>query len=208
MKTKLAIHDIDGKSAGDMNASAEIFAQKPNEHAVHAALVWYLAAQRRGTHCAKTRAEVRGGGKKPWRQKGTGRARAGTIRSPLWRKGGVIFPPKPRSYNYSLPKKARKLALKVALSDKMKEERVKVVDELKVPEIKTKHAAKVLKGLKVAGRVLVVMGKDNETFVKAARNLEGVRLTGFRELNILDLLSADWLVMEKSAVSGLEEVLI
>jgi large subunit ribosomal protein L4 len=205
--TKLPLYSLDGKSAGEVSASKEIFAQEPNEHVVHSALVWFLASQRRGTHCAKTRAEVRGGGKKPWRQKGTGRARVGSIRSPLWRKGGVIFGPKPRSYGYNLPRKARKLALKIALSDKAKAGKVKIVEELKVAELKTKLAAKALADLKVAGKTLVVLGKENEQFEKAARNLAGVRLVPAREVNIFDLLKAEWMVAEKSALKIFEESL-
>lgn len=190
------------------NLPSKIFGEKENEHAVHTALIWYLAAQRRGTHSAKTRAEVRGGGIKPWRQKGTGRARVGSIRSPLWRKGGVIFPPKPRSYAFHLPKKARKLAIRIALSDKARAGRVKVVDELKVEKPKTKLAAKLLKDQKVEGKTLIVLAKEDQVFVKAARNIQGVKIVLYKELNIFDLLSAEWLLMEKTAVGALEEVLI
>jgi large subunit ribosomal protein L4 len=205
--TKLPLYSIDGKSSGEVSASKEIFAQEPNQHLVHSALVWFLASQRRGTHSTKTRAEVRGGGKKPWRQKGTGRARVGSIRSPLWRKGGVIFGPKPRSYGYNLPRKARKLALKVSLSDKAKAGKVKIVDELKVPEAKTKLAARVLSDLKVSGKTLIVLGKENQQFEKAARNLAGVKLVPAREVNIFDLLNAEWMVAEKSALKTFEEIL-
>lgn len=207
MKTKLPLYSIDGKSAGELSASGEIFGREANEHAVHSALVWFLASQRRGTQSTKTRAEVRGGGKKPWRQKGTGRARAGSIRSPLWRKGGVIFAPKPRSFAYNLPKKARKLALKVALSEKAKSDKVKIIDELKVGEPKTKLAAKILKDLNVSGKILILLAKENEAFEKAARNIEGVKLVLFKDVNIFDLLDAEWLLIEKGAVNGLEGVL-
>ena len=204
---KLPLYSLDGKGAGEISVSKEIFGQKANEQVVHSALTWFLASQRRGTHSTKTRAEVRGGGKKPWRQKGTGRARVGSIRSPLWRKGGVIFGPKPRSYAYNLPKKARKLALKVCLSDKAKEGKFKIIQELKVSESKTRLAAKLLKDLKIAGKTLIVLGDENKAFEQAARNLRGVKLTIFKDLNIFDLLLVEWVVAEKKAISGLEEVL-
>lgn len=188
-----------------MKELEKLLVKKPNENVVHAALTWYLASQRRGTHSTKTRAEVRGGGIKPWRQKGTGRARAGSIRSPLWRKGGVIFGPKPRKYGYSFPKKMRRLAIKLALSDKVKESKVKVVDALKLSEAKTKAAVKLLKDMAVSGKVLFVLGKENEIFVKSSRNLKGVKTLNARELNIYELLLADWVVIEKSAIPLLEE---
>jgi large subunit ribosomal protein L4 len=204
---KLPLYNVDGKSAGEISVSEKIFGQGANEQVVHSALIWFLASQRRGTHNTKTRAEVRGGGKKPWRQKGTGRARAGSTRSPLWRKGGVIFGPKPRSYAYSLPKKVRKLALRVALSDKAKAGKAKIVEELKASEPKTKLAAKLLKDLKVAGKILMVLAEENKSFERAARNLEGVELVSFKNLNIFDLLAAEWLLIERKAMAGLEEVL-
>ncbi|MEE8638356.1 MAG: 50S ribosomal protein L4 [Candidatus Margulisiibacteriota bacterium] len=207
MKTKLPLYKMDGKDAGEISGSEEIFGRKANQAVVHSALVWYLASQRRGTQSAKTRAEVRGGGAKPWRQKGTGRARAGSNRSPLWRKGGVIFAPKPRDYGYSLPRKIRKLALKVALSDKAKARKVKTVEELKVSEPKTKLAAKIMKDLKLSGKTLIVLGQENQAFEKAARNLEGVKLLLAKDLNIFDLLNAEWMLTEKSAIARLEEVL-
>jgi large subunit ribosomal protein L4 len=205
---KLPLYNVEGKSAGELSVSKEIFDRKANEQVVHSALIWFLASQRRGTHHAKTRAEVRGGGVKPWRQKGTGRARVGSIRSPLWRKGGVIFGPKPRSYAYNLPKKMRKLALKIALSDKAKAGKVKIVEELKVSEPKTKLAAKLLKNLKATGKTLIVLAEENKTFEQAARNLERVELISFKSLNIFDLLAAEWLLIEKKAMAGLEEVLV
>jgi large subunit ribosomal protein L4 len=206
--TKLPLFTLDGKNTGEVAAPKEIFAQEPNEHAVHSALVWFLASQRRGSHSAKTRAEVRGGGKKPWRQKGTGRARAGSIRSPLWRKGGVVFGPKPRSYAFNLPRKVRKLALRVALSDMAKAGKVKVVTELKLAQAKSKLAAKALADLKVTGKTLIVLGQENEQFEKAGRNLAGVKLVMFKDVNIFDILNADWLVVEKAAISKMKETLV
>jgi large subunit ribosomal protein L4 len=187
--------------------TSKIFNQESNENVVHSALIWYLASQRRGTHSAKTRSEVSGGGRKPWRQKGTGRARAGSNRSPLWRKGGVTFGPKPRNYGYALPKKMRKLALKIALSDKAKENKVMIVPEFAVDQPKTKLAAKFMKDQKIEGSALLILGKENSAFIKAARNLAGVKPIMTGELNIHDLLQADWVVADKDAVKKLEEAL-
>ncbi len=205
---KLPLFNQSGESRGEVAASGEVFGREMNRHLVHSALVWYLASRRRGTHSAKTRAEVRGGGKKPWRQKGTGRARAGSIRSPLWEKGGVIFGPKPRSYAYNLPRKVRKQALKIALSDKANAGRVKIIEEFNFSEPKTKLAAKLLKDLGISGKTLIVLAEGSEIFEKSARNLEGVKLTRFKDINIFDILNASWLLIEKSAVLGLEEVLV
>lgn len=205
--TKLPLYDVNGKSAGEVTAAKEVFGRAINEDVVHSALVWFLAAQRRGTHSTKTKAEVRGGGRKPWRQKGTGRARAGSIRSPLWRTGGVIFGPKPRSYNYSLPKKIKKQALAIVLSDKAQTNKIKIVEEFKLTEAKTKSASKWLKDLEVSGKALLVLGNSNEVFVRAARNIAGVKTVMFKDINIHDLLSAEWLVLEKKAVASLKEFL-
>lgn len=205
--TKLTMFDQNGKESGELAVSAELFGQEMNETVVHSALTWFLAARRRGTQSALTRTEVRGGGKKPWRQKGTGRARAGSSRSPLWRGGGVIFAPKPRSYNYSFPKKARKLALKVALSDKVREGKVKLLDSLEMAPLKTREAAGLLKKLQIAGKTLIVLGQESKPFRQAAQNLADVTLVTAGELNIHDLLYADWLVIEKTALAGLEGIL-
>ncbi|MFH1542203.1 MAG: 50S ribosomal protein L4 [bacterium] len=204
---KLPLYDVSGKSSGEFSGSEKMFGAKANEQVVHSTLVWYQACQRRGTQSSLTRAEVRGGGKKPWKQKGTGRARAGSIRSPLWRTGGVIFAPKPRSYAYSLPKKIKTLALRIVLSDKAKENKVKIVEELNVAEAKTKLALKLFEGLKISGKTLILLGQDNKLFTKAARNIRGVTILPAKDLNIFDLLNADWVVAEKSAVKKLEEVL-
>ncbi len=205
--SQLPLFDISGKSLGEINAPDDIFAKEPNEQVVYDALKWYQASKRRGTHSTKTRAEVRGGGKKPWRQKGTGRARAGSIRSPLWVKGGVAFGPKPRNYGYALPKKVRKLALKIVLSDKAKEGKLKVVEELKLAEMKTKAAKKLLKVLKISGKIVVLLAEENELFRKAARNLPGVVILSCSELNVFDLLKSDWVVAEKKVIEKIEGVL-
>lgn len=183
----------------------KIFKEEMNEAIVHEALRWFLASRRRGTHSAKTRSEVSGGGIKPWKQKGTGRARAGSIRSPLWRKGGVIFPPKPRDYAYSLPKKIRKLALRVALSQLNREERVKVVEDFSLPQPRTKEGVKLLKSLEVSGRVLFLLAEPKPEFDRGLRNIENVKIIPAKDLNIYDLLRAEWVVVEKKAVPQLEE---
>jgi len=183
----------------------KIFNEKTNEAVVHEALRWLLTSRRQGTHSAKTRSEVSGGGIKPWRQKGTGRARAGSIRSPLWRKGGVIFPPKPREHAYNLPKKIRKLALRVALSDFNRENRINMVDKFSVSQPKTKEGVKFLKETGASGRILVVLGAPAAEFERSARNIAGVKMVLSKDLNIFDLLKSDWVLMEKSAVAQLEE---
>lgn len=204
---QLAVVGNDGKGAGHVTVSDAVYSVPMNEHVVHSTLEWYLASRRRGTHAAKTRGEVSGGGKKPWGQKGTGRARAGSTRSPLWRKGGVIFPPKPRDYSFTLPKKVRKLALRVALSDKARAGRIKVVDELTVAPPKTKEMVKLLKGIGVAGRSLILVDQMNDNIERAARNIEGVKIMPASDLNIHDLLSTEWIVLDKKSAGKLEEVL-
>ena len=202
---EIPVYDLGGKSEGTISVAPEVFGQKENKHVVHSTLTWYLATKRRGGASTKTRGEVRGGGTKPWRQKGTGRARAGSIRSPLWRGGGVIFGPKPRDYSYNLPKKVRKLALKVVLSDKVKAGKVKVVPEVKLSEPKTKEIAKILKNLKVEGKGLIVTQGIDDKVIKAGRNLRGIKLVHEKDINIHDLLAAEWLLLTKGAVKSLEE---
>jgi len=205
--SQLPLFDLSGKSLGEINAPDGIFGREPNEQVVYDVLKWYQASQRRGTHSTKTRAEVRGGGRKPWKQKGTGRARAGSIRSPLWVKGGVTFGPKPRDYGYALPKKVRKLGLKIVLSDKAKEGKLKVVEKLTLPAMKTKEAKKLLKVLKISGKIVVLLAEENELFRKAARNLPGVVILSCSELNVFDLLKSDWVVVEKKVIEKIEGVL-
>lgn len=185
--------------------TGNIFTEEMNEPVVHEALRWYLASRRRGTHSAKTRAEVSGGGIKPWKQKGTGRARAGSIRSPLWRKGGVIFPPKPREYGYSLPRKVKRLALRVVLSQLNREERIKVFDAPQLPQPKTREGVKWLKSLGVSGNVLVVLAEAKPEFERGLRNIAGIKILKLPDLNIHDLLRAEWLAMEEKSISQLEK---
>lgn len=201
----ISLVSADGKKSGKVTVSDAVFSVPAREHVVNTALVWYLASRRRGTHSAKTRGEVSGGGKKPWRQKGTGRARAGSTRSPLWRKGGVIFAPKPRDYSYALPKKVRKLALKMVVSQMAKENRIKVVEELKVSSHKTKEMVKFLEGIGVAGSALILVDKPDKNARLSARNIDGVVLSDLDGLNVHDLLTSDWLVMNKGSVKVLEE---
>jgi len=204
---KFAVTGIDGKQAGHLTVADDIFSAPMNEHVVHTALEWYLASRRRGTHSAKTRSEVSGGGVKPWKQKGTGRARAGSSRSPLWRKGGVIFPPKPRDYSFTLPKKVRKLALRVVMSDKARAGKIILVEEMAVAAPKTKEMTKLLKGIGVSGKSLIVVDQVNDNLDRSSRNIAGVKLMSAGNLNIHDLLSTEWVVMDKKAAGKLEEVL-
>ena len=169
------VYNIEGKKVKSVELKEEIFGIEPNEAVVHSVLVNFLANQRQGTQNTKTRAEVRGGGRKPWRQKGTGRARQGSIRAPQWIKGGIALGPKPRSYKYTVNKKEKRLAIKSILSSKVLENELVVVDSLALNEIKTKEMAKVLTNLKVEGKSLIVLPEKNETIQKSARNIEGVK---------------------------------
>ena len=183
----------------------KIFNEEKNDAVVHEAVRWYLASRRQGTHSAKTRTEVSGGGKKPWKQKGTGRARAGSTRSPLWRKGGVIFPPKPRSYAYNLPKKVRQLAVRVLLSELNRAGRVRVLDAFSLAQPKAKEGAQFLKEQNTTGAVMIVMGDDNPNFERGVRNLAGVSVIRSNDLNIFDLARTDWLVLDKASLKQLTE---
>jgi len=183
---------------------SKIFNEKKNMAVVHETVRWLQASARRGTHSAKTRSEVRGGGIKPWKQKGTGRARAGSTRSPLWRHGGVIFPPKPRDYSYPLPKKVRSLALRVALSEFNRGEKLKVIDAYNLAAPKTKEGVKFLKELGVSGKVTVVYAEKGD-FEKALRNIAGVTMAKAIEVTVIDLLKSKWLVIDKKSVKVLEE---
>lgn len=204
---KVAVYNMQGEVVGEMELSDEVFGCPVNEAVLHSAVVMQLASRRLGTASTKTRGEVSGGGRKPWRQKGTGRARAGSIRSPLWRKGGIVFGPKPRKYGYRLPKKVRRLALRSALSAKVQEGNLVVVEDLNLPEIKTKEMVKVLKALKAEPKALVVTAAYDEKVEKSARNIPGVLPMEAKGLNVYDILYHDKLVMTKEAVAKVEEVL-
>ena len=203
---KIDVYDIQGKKVSDVELKDEIFGIEPNEAVVHSVLVNFLANQRQGTQNTKTRAEVRGGGRKPWRQKGTGRARQGSIRAPQWIKGGIALGPKPRSYKYSVNKKEKRLAIKSCLSSKVLENELVVVDSLPLKEIKTKEMVKALNNLKVEGKTLILLPEKNETVQKSARNIEGVKTTLVNTINVYDLLKYKNLVITLDTVKKLEEV--
>ena len=201
-----SVFDKTGKKVSDIALSDAIFAITPNASAMHLCVVAYLANQRQGTQSTLTRAEVRGGGKKPWRQKGSGRARQGSIRSPQWTHGGIALGPKPREYGETVNKKVRRLAMKSALSSKVAAEELIVLDSLEMNEIKTKEVVSVLKALETGKKVLIVLPEKNETVYRSARNIKGVKTTLVSTLNVYDILNCDSLVVLKDAVSKIEEV--
>ena len=203
---KIDVYNVKGKKVSDIELSEEVFGIEPNEAVVHSVLVNYLANQRQGTQSTKTRAEVRGGGRKPWRQKGTGRARQGSIRAPQWIKGGIALGPKPRSYKYRVNKKEKRLAIRSLLSSKVLEENLVVVDKFDFKEIKTKQMADAMKNLKVTEKALVVLADKNEVVQKSARNLDGVRTSSVATINVFDLLKYKKLVVTVDTVKKLEEV--
>ena len=203
---KVDVYDIKGKKVSDIELADSVFGIEPNENIVHAVLVNYLANQRQGTQSTKTRAEVRGGGRKPWRQKGTGRARQGSIRAPQWIKGGIALGPKPRSYRYTVNKKERRLAIKSLLSSKVLENELTVVDKLELSEIKTKTMVKALADLKVEGKTLIVLPENNKNVLMSARNIEGVKTIVLNNINVFDLLKYNNLVLPLETVKKLEEV--
>ena len=201
-----SVFDKTGKKVSDIALSDAIFAITPNASAMHLCVVAYLANQRQGTQSTLTRAEVRGGGKKPWRQKGSGRARQGSIRSPQWTHGGIALGPKPREYGKTVNKKVRRLAMKSVLSSKVAAEELIVLDSLEMNEIKTKEVVSVLKALETGKKVLIVLPEKNETVYRSARNIKGVKTTLVSTLNVYDILNCDSLVVLKDAVSKIEEV--
>ena len=203
---KVDVYDIAGKKVDTVELKDEVFGIEPNEAVVHSVLVNYLANQRQGTQSKKTRAEVSGGGRKQWRQKGTGRARQGSIRAPQWIKGGIALGPKPRSYKYTVNKKEKRLAIKSVLSSKVLEKELTVVNEIKLKEIKTKEMQKALNNLKVEGKTLILLPEKNETVQKSARNIEGVKTTLVNTINVYDLLKYKNLVITLDTVKKLEEV--
>ena len=203
---KIEVYDINGKKVKEVELKNEVFGIEPNEAVVHSVLVNFLANQRQGTQSTKTRAEVRGGGKKPWRQKGTGRARQGSIRAPHWVGGGIALGPKPRSYSYRINKKEKQLAIRSLLSAKVLDNELTVVDKLEVEEAKTKVMAKALTDLKVEGKALIMLPEKNENVQKSARNIEGVKTTLVGTINVYDLLKYNKLVLTLDTVKKLEEV--
>ena len=202
---KTDVLDITGKKVSDIELNEAVFGVEVNEVVVHQVLVNYLANQRQGTQSTKTRAEVRGGGRKPWRQKGTGRARQGSIRAPQWIKGGIALGPKPRDYRYKLPKKVRALAIKSVLTSKLAENKLVVVDKMELNEIKTKEMVKVLNNLK-AEKALVVLNEKNLNVQASTRNIEKAKAITVNTINIYDLLRFETLVLDVESVKRLEEV--
>ena len=200
------VYNVEGKKVKKVDLKEEIFGIEPNEAVVHSVLVNYLANQRQGTQSTKTRAEVRGGGRKPWRQKGTGRARQGSIRAPQWIKGGIALGPKPRSYKYRVNKKEKQLAIKSLLSSKVLENDLVVVDKFDFKEIKTKQMANAMKNLKVEEKALIVLPASNEIVQKSARNLANVTTSSVNTINVYELLKNKKLVVTVDTIKKLEEV--
>ena len=203
---KIDVYNMQGKKVSDVELSEAVFGIEPNENIVHSVLVNYLANQRQGTQSTKTRAEVRGGGRKPWRQKGTGRARQGSIRAPQWIKGGIALGPKPRSYSYRINKKEKQLAIRSLLSAKVLDNELTVVDKLEVEDAKTKVMAKALTDLKVEGKALIILAEKNDNVLRSSRNIEGVKTIELNTINVFDLLNCNKLVLPLDTVKKLEEV--
>ena len=204
------VYNQDGAEVGSIDLKAEVFEIEPNEAVVHQYVVNYLARQRQGNSSTKTRRDVRGGGKKPWRQKGTGRARSGTIRSPLWRGGGTVFGPSPRLYGNAFPRKMKKLAIKSVLSDKARSERIKVIDQIELPEYKTKAVASMLVKLDVADKKCLIVDEGlngrNDTLVGSCRNLQNVTYSRATLVNGYEVLDAEWLILTKAGLEKVQEV--
>lgn len=202
----VSVFNMAGDKVSDMELNEAVFGIEPNEAAVHASVVNYLANQRQGTQSTLTRAEVSGGGKKPWRQKGSGRARQGSTRAPQWFHGGIAHGPKPRSYSYTINKKVRRLALKSVLSSKVADDELIVVDEIKTEDYSTKTVTAMLAGLKAAKKTLIVLASSDDKFIRSARNIEGVSTAQVGAVCTYDLINCDTLVIAKAAVEKLEEV--
>lgn len=203
---KVDVYDLNGKKVNDIELAENVFGIEPNEAIVHSVLKNYLANQRQGTQSTKTRSEVSGGGKKPWRQKGTGRARQGSTRAPQWIKGGIALGPKPRSYRYTVNKKERRLAIRSVLSSKVLEKELTVLDKIELKEIKTKSMVKALTALKLEGKTLIVLPENDKNVVMSARNIEGVKTISANNINVFDLLKYNNLVLPVDTVKKLEEV--
>ena len=202
----ISIYDMTGKQTGSMELSADIFGIEPNVAVMHSAVINYLANQRQGTQSTKTRSEVSGGGRKPWRQKGTGHARQGSTRSPQWTHGGIALGPKPRSYRFALPKKVRRLALKSAFSSKVMADEMLVLESLSLEEIKTKTIVNMLNALGADRKVLLVLPEKDEKIVLSARNIPGVKTALVNTLNVYDILNCDKFIVVKDAIAQIEEV--
>lgn len=203
---KATVYNMAGEQVGEIELSSSVFGIEPNEIVMHTAVVNYLANQRQGTQSTLTRTEVSGGGRKPWKQKGTGHARQGSIRAPQWRHGGVALGPKPRDYRYTINKKVRRLAIKSALSSKVLAGEIVVLDEIKLEEIKTKKVVEMLAALGAEKKTLIVTSGVNETLIRSARNIPGVKTAIAGSLSVYDLLDCDKFVVVKDAVAAIEEV--
>ncbi len=201
----VSVFNMEGKEVGSMELNDAIFGVTVNDHLIHMAVLQQLANKRQGTQKAKTRSEVSGGGRKPWRQKGTGHARQGSTRSPQWKGGGVVFAPTPRDYSFKLNKKEKRIALKSALTTRVSERKFIVVDDLKLDEVKTKKMAGALKALN-AEKALIVLNEDNENVALSARNLPNVKVSYINTINVYDILKYNTLVLSKDAVAAIEEV--
>ena len=201
----VSVLNMEGKEVGSMELNDAVFGVEINEHLVHQAVVLQLANNRQGTQKAKTRSEVSGGGRKPWRQKGTGHARQGSIRAPQWTHGGVVFAPVPRDYSFKMNKKEKRAALKSVLTSKVQENKFIVLDELKLAEVKTKEMKKVLDNLKV-NNALVIIGDDSENVALSARNIAGVQTASVNTINVFDMLKYNTIIATKSSVASIEEV--
>ena len=202
---KVSVYNIDGKEVGSIELNDAVFGVEVNEHLVHLAVVNQLANKRQGTQSAKTRSEVSGGGRKPWRQKGTGHARQGSTRAPQWTGGGVVFAPKPRDYSFKMNKKEKKIALLSALSSKVNDSKIVVLDSFNLDEIKTKKFAEVMNNIKVSNALFVIEG-ENKNVVLSGRNIPSVKVSATNEINTYDVLKYETLVVTKAAVEKLEEV--
>ena len=202
---KVSVLNMEGKEVGSMELNDAVFGVEINEHLVHQAVVLQLANNRQGTQKAKTRSEVSGGGRKPWRQKGTGHARQGSTRAPQWTGGGVVFAPVPRDYSFKMNKKEKRAALKSVLTSKVQENKFIVLDELKLAEVKTKEMKKVLDNLKV-NNALVIIGDDSENVALSARNIAGVQTASVNTINVFDMLKYNTIIATKSSVASIEEV--
>ena len=203
---KLAVLDKTGKKVSDIELKDEIFAIEPNKSAMHLVVVNYLANQRQGTQSTLTRSEVSGGGKKPWKQKGTGRARQGSTRAPQWTHGGIALGPKPRDYGFDVNKKVRRLAMKSALSSKVAADEMIVVDDFSMDAIKTKEMANILSAVKAGKKTLIVLPEKNDVLYKSARNIEGTNVSLVNTLNVYDILNCNTIVVLKDAFAKIEEV--
>lgn len=204
----LSVHNIKGENVGEVSLKDNIFSAKVNKYLVHQAVKRYLATRRRGTASTKNRSAVRGGGAKPWKQKGTGRARAGTNSSPIWVGGGVVFGPAPRDYSFSLPKKMKVAALKSVLSDKLSNKEIIIVDELSLKENKTSKIVEILKNLQAFKKPLIIIENEDNGIAKAARNIKGTQVLPVSKINTYDLINHEKIIITKKALKRIEEVLI